>query len=965
MQPEGRILRLARKEVAQFFASPIAFVFLGTFLAVCLFKFFWVDAFFARNLADVRPLFEAMPLLLVFLVAALTMRLWSDERRMGTIEFLMTLPVPPWQLVVGKFLACLFLLSIALLLTLPLPVTVSMIGSLDWGPVAGAYLATLFLGASYIAIGLYVSSRNDNQIVSLIITTLVCLAFYFVGSSTLVNLFDQQGGEFLESLSSAARFESITRGVLDIRDLYYYISITGIFLALNVLGLEKQRWSAGDGTRSHHRRWYLVTSLLVGNLLIANLWMTQVTTLRADLTREQSFSVSQATEQTLQRLQEPLLIRGYFSSKTHPLLAPLVPNLRDLLEEFEIVSDGKVRVEFVDPLTQPELEDEANNKYGIRPVPFQISDRYEASLVNSYFNVLIAYGDQFEVIGFRDLIEVREAAEMQLDVRLRNPEYDITKGIKKVLTSFQSAGELFASIPQPVQFEGFISEQEALPEALALLRPALDTVLSDLEAQSEGKFAARIRDPQGGNGQLAQDILDAYGMRPMATSLISEDSFYFYMLLSDGKQTVQVAIPEALDSEALKRNIESGLKRFAGDFTRTVGLLAPESAPNPYGPPSNTHQFNLLKESLLETLSVEDVQVSDGRIPEDLDLLILAAPEALDEKQLFAVDQFLMQGGTVIVSSSPLAAELNQTSLGAAAYESGISEWLAHHGVEMPATLVMDPQNAKFPIPITRNVGGFQFQEVALLDYPYFVDIRQDGLNQESLITRGIPQLTMNWASPIVVDAEKTSHLQRTDLLFSSADSWLSDDLDVTPRFGETQDTVLWEPQGDTEKELLGLVLEGRFNSYFAGKPSPLLNSQDEEEEAEDADSAGEVFTGLLERSAESARLMVFSSNEFLTDQTINITSSVDRTLYLNSLQLIQNAVDWSLEDRDLLSIRSRSHFANILDPLERDDQRFWELLNYGLVLVGLVIVYIIYRQRRARLDRRTHDLLKSRGASV
>ncbi|HIC28583.1 MAG TPA: ABC transporter permease, partial [Rhodospirillales bacterium] len=166
----NNILRIARKEVAGFFSSPIAFIFLGSFLAVILFIFFWVETFFARNIADVRPLFEWMPLLLIFLVAAVTMRMWSEERRSGTLEFLLTTSVKGYQMVLGKFVACLGLVAVALLLTLPLPLTVSLLGPLDWGPVFGGYLAALFLASAYAAIGLFISARSANQIVSLILT---------------------------------------------------------------------------------------------------------------------------------------------------------------------------------------------------------------------------------------------------------------------------------------------------------------------------------------------------------------------------------------------------------------------------------------------------------------------------------------------------------------------------------------------------------------------------------------------------------------------------------------------------------------------------------------------------------------------------------------------------------------------------------------------------------------------------
>ena len=128
-----KVILVAKKEIASFFASPVAFIFFGAFLVVTLFVFFWVETFFARNISDARPLFDWMPVLLIFLVSALTMRMWSEEKRSGTLEFLLTEPVSPIYFVVGKFLACMALVCIALLLTLPVPFTVSLLGDLDWG----------------------------------------------------------------------------------------------------------------------------------------------------------------------------------------------------------------------------------------------------------------------------------------------------------------------------------------------------------------------------------------------------------------------------------------------------------------------------------------------------------------------------------------------------------------------------------------------------------------------------------------------------------------------------------------------------------------------------------------------------------------------------------------------------------------------------------------------------------------
>ena len=572
--------RIAAKELTLFFASPTGYLFLAAFLAVTLFVFFWVEAYFARNVADVRPMFEWMPVMLIFLASALTMRLWSEERRTGTMEFVFTVPARTWEFVLGKFGACLCLLGIALLLTLPLPISIAFHADLDWGPVLAGYAAAFLLGGAYVAIGLFVSARTDSQIVSLIMASFACGAFYLVGSPVLTDLVSGGVADFLRSLGAGARFESITRGVVDLRDLYYYLSLGGVFLVLNVYGLEVQRW-AKDGERTRHRAWMLGTTLLAANLLAANLWLASFSGLRIDVTEGRIYSISDATRGYLAQLREPLLIQGYFSAKTHPLLAPLVPRMRDLLAEYEIAGGGNVKVRIIDPADDPELEDEANTKYGIRPVPFQVADRYQSSLVNSYFDVLVSYGDEYEVLGFRDLIEVKVAGEADLDVQLRNPEYDITRSIKKVLYGFQGGSSIFANIQSPVTFTGYLSADEKLPEALAEFRSVVSGVLDELQAESEGKLSVEFIDPDAGDGAVGAEIAQNYGFQPMATSLFDANVFYFYLTLADGETLVQVPVPEALSAEAAKRGIEEGLKRFATGLLRTVALVTPP-APPPY-----------------------------------------------------------------------------------------------------------------------------------------------------------------------------------------------------------------------------------------------------------------------------------------------------------------------------------------------------------------------------------------------
>ncbi len=375
---------------------------------------------------------------MIFLVAALTMRQWSEEQRMGTMEVLLTMPVRLSELVIGKFIAVLALVAVALLLTVGLPITVSLMGNLDWGPVIGGYLGALLLASAYIAIGLFVSARTDNQIIALILSVLIGGFFYLLGSPDITAFMGNTTGEIFRALGTGSRFASIERGVIDLRDLVYYGSLTVFFLVLNIYALDRKRWSYGAKTAPHRRNATITVILVAANLLALNLWLAKANTFRLDLTENREYSISPVTRDILAGLQEPLILRGYFSEKTHPLLAPLVPRIKDMLTEYGIAGKGKVQVSFVDPKYDEEAEIEANQQYGIKPVPFQVAGRYEASVVNSYFNILVKYGDQYVTLGFNDLIDVEQGKDGQLEVRLRNLEYDLTKSIKKVVYGFQS-----------------------------------------------------------------------------------------------------------------------------------------------------------------------------------------------------------------------------------------------------------------------------------------------------------------------------------------------------------------------------------------------------------------------------------------------------------------------------------------------------------------------------------------------
>ncbi len=951
-------LAVTRKELEGYFGSPMALIFVGVFLAVTLFSFFWVDTFFARGIADVRPLFRWMPVLMIFLVAALTMRQWSEEERSGTLEVLLSLPVSPIQLVIGKFLAVMALLALALGLTVFLPITVEVLGNLDWGPVAGGYVAALLLAAAYTAIGLFVSSRTENQIVALILSVLVCGIFYLLGSRGLTGFFGDRVGEILRAVGSGSRFESIERGVVDLRDLLYYLSLTGIFLTLNVTSLQSKGWSTSKRTRPYRRAVTLTSVLVVLNLALVNVWVypLRAPAIRLDLTESREYTLSETTRDLLGNLQEPMLVRGYFSERTHPLLAPLVPRIRDTLREYEVVAGESMKLEIIDPAEHPELEAEANQMYGIRPNPFQVSGRYEQALINSYFDILMRYGDQHVVLSFYDLIEVQSSGGT-VDVRLRNLEYDLTSAMKRVVYGFQSVEAVLAALEDPAELTIYLTP-DSLPDRLSEPAATVEEVAETLTRESNGKFAYTVVDPDRPDSPVTrQQLFERYGIQPFAASFFTGESYYLHMVLQVGDQE-QVIYPSGEMTEGdIRSSIEATLKRLSPGFLQVVGLWTPPAEPQEdmFGqmqqPISSWRQ---VRESLGQEYEVISVDLSTGQVPLQTDVLVVVGPQGMSDRERFAIDQYLMRGGAVVVAAGNYGIQIDPMvgGLGLRRLEGGLSEMLSHYGIDVEESLVMDPQNEPFPVQVMRDVGGFRVAEIQTIDYPFFVDVRQDGMGSDSPIVSNLRAVTLNWASPITVDEEKNAHREVTELLQSSPESWTQTSTSIQPDFNAYPQFGF--PVGAEQgRQTLAVSVQGSFESLFKDRPSPF--DEGELEVHDDGSEAVEPVTptpapaslATVETSPETARLIVIGSSQFLDDVVFELSASLTRDRYLNSLQLLQNCVAWSTEDLALLGIRSRGTQTRVLAPLSEREQSFWEGANYVAALLALAVIGIVWNSRR------------------
>jgi ABC-2 type transport system permease protein len=931
------ILTIGFKELKAWFQSPIALIFLGVFLFVTLFVFFSSEKFFARNIADVRPMFEWLPILLIFLVSAITMRQWAEEKKMGTLEILLTLPLKTWHLVLGKFFAGLALVALALALTLPLPITVSIIGELDWGPVIGGYVGALFLASTYLAIGLCISSRTDNQVVSLMLTLLIGGALYLVGTELVTGFFGIDGAELVSSLGSGSRFTSIERGVIDFRDLFYYGSLAAFFLTLNVFFLEVERIdTASLPGQKRLFAWLATVVLVLANVLLGNLWLAPVTFARADLTKTGEYSISQVTIDTLNQLDEPLILTGYFSDRTHPLLTPLVPQIRDLLKEYEIYSRGAVEVSFVNPNADEAVEEEINEAYGIHSFPFAIEGRHEKSVVNSYFHILIKYGDKYEVLSFADLIDVRVEGQ-DVEVGLRNLEYDLTRTIKRVTQDFQSLSAIFAKMPTEARLTAYITP-ETLPEEYKEMPDRFRTVIRKLQEQSGGKLKFEEFDPTKEAG-MQQMLYDKYRLRSIPVDLFGTRSFFMHLVLEAG-DNVERILPRGEVAEGdLTRALESAIKRSVPGQLKTVGLFTEEPEappPNPQlpphmQPPPPQRDYRGLEQQFGEDFQVEVVTLDDGVVPEHIDILVVGKPGEMTDVQKFGLDQYLMRGGAVIALAGRYKVDTSSRgALAVAKQDAGLSEMLQTWGVSVKDALVLDDQNASFPIPVQERKGPIVFNRVELIPYPYFPDIRKDGFAADHVAVAGLSNVTTPWASPIELNPPEG--VEAKALLTSSAKAWISETGDISPNFDLHEDGFAMGT--DLKQHILAATLTGQFTSYFADKDSPIWASSGEE----GADSTGRT----LKEALPGARLAVVASSEIVSDVILQMASGPGGEVHATNLSLVHNLIDWSVEDTDLLQIRASGAFARTLPPMTPEQSMGWEIGNYVIALLGMLLVFFI-----------------------
>ena len=241
----GTSWAISKRELRAYFTTPLAYVFIVIFLALNGVTAFYFGGLFDRGQADMQPLFGFLPWLYLFLIPAIAMRLWAEERKTGTIELLMTLPVSTTEAVLGKFLAAWLFSGVALALTFPMWITVNYLGDPDNGVIFASYIGSFVMAGAYLAIGSCISALTKNQVIAFIVAAAVCFIFTMSGLELVLNFFRLWAPDLLvdtvSSMSFLTHFRAITKGVIDIRDFIFFGSLIAVFLFANVVAVDAKK----------------------------------------------------------------------------------------------------------------------------------------------------------------------------------------------------------------------------------------------------------------------------------------------------------------------------------------------------------------------------------------------------------------------------------------------------------------------------------------------------------------------------------------------------------------------------------------------------------------------------------------------------------------------------------------------------------------------------------------------------
>lgn len=384
---------VARRELKGYFDHPTAYILIVAFLGLGLFLTF--RTLYASGTADLRAFFDYLPWLFAVFIPAITMRSLAEERGRGTLEWLMSQPLTEGQLVLGKCLGDWLFALVALAGTLPTAVGLLLVSDAGWGPMAAQYVGGALLALQMVGIGIFASAATRNQITAFILAAALNFALVLAGLQIVLVGLTPSLSEIVTRLAIPPHYSSVSRGVIDLRDVLYFVSTAGLFLVLAHFLVVRLRLSR---TRGAYRRLRVGATALVGGVVVLNLLGGEIHG-RLDLTEDDLYTLSDGTREILAGLDDVVTIRVFASEELPPEMSTTRRDVEDLLDDYRRYSDGNVRVEFLDPDEDEEAAEEARS-YGIEQIQFNVLREDEFQVRRGWFGLAMLYADQQESIPF-------------------------------------------------------------------------------------------------------------------------------------------------------------------------------------------------------------------------------------------------------------------------------------------------------------------------------------------------------------------------------------------------------------------------------------------------------------------------------------------------------------------------------------------------------------------------------------
>jgi ABC-type uncharacterized transport system involved in gliding motility auxiliary subunit len=514
------ILTIFNREIKAYFNSPIAYIFIIVFIFISTGLF--MTQFFLVSIADMRMFFIYIPMILCAFLPAVTMRLWSEDRKGNTLELLLTFPIKTYELVLGKFMASLTFFTAALLATLPIPIMIAILGNPDAGAILCQYIGAFFIGGFFLALGILISGFCEDQIVSFILSIMACFGLYLLGTNFSAGSIDgwiPGFGSFLKNtLGVAHHFSAFARGVIDLSSVLFFAAGAAIFLLLNSFWLDTRM-------KPKSRTAFSTACLISAGIFVAvNAIFGDVAMGRFDLTEGKIYTVSRATAKILRGLDAPVTVKLFVSpSESMPTgFKTLERDMRDKLDEFKINSKGKFNykvfhMEAVNVTSEGEEDslERSIEKKGIRPFQVQSVEADEIGVKLIYSSMSIAYKDKPEDVIPRVMpqnlldLEYTLASKIYKMTLKSRPlvalvapytEQQVDPQMQALLRSLGQAGsqnlrdDAYEFLPRLLEYEGYevvrvrLTEEEPIPEGADTLIVIEPRELNDRQRFEINKF---------------------------------------------------------------------------------------------------------------------------------------------------------------------------------------------------------------------------------------------------------------------------------------------------------------------------------------------------------------------------------------------------------------------------------------------------------------------------------------------